>query len=363
MVTQAIQRLAAAAVCLCVCAAGAHPAAPVYRLTLIPALNGVTECHAASLNDAGQVAGTCFNGGGAFLWSEATGSQQITDPAHPDGVIMITALNNLGRVAGTRYWSDAGESHERGFVWDAGTGMTYFGDSDRFWHLTSLNDDTVAAGFRAKLVDGDYQWAAFTWTLQDGFEKLRPYAHRVSLAFDINNGGQVVGSNFDKLTGRTHAVVFEPDGSLTRIPLPGNNRGGPTAINEAGHVTGQMRASSGADHAFLWTPDAGLLDVDPRPLRTDHSRGMDVNNAGQMVGSMSWRTGQDGMSTAFYWDSSNGMLELMTRIDPSDPLLAQIDSLVWYIDDPMRINRQGQIVLTAKWVGGAILPLLLTPVP
>jgi len=361
MAFQTIQGLAAAT-CLCICTAEAQAAAPVYRLTLVPPVNGVTECHMASLNDAAQVAGTCYHGGGAFLWSAATGSQPIVDPARPEGVLMVRALNNLGQVAGTRYWSDVSEPYERGFVWDPVNGMSYFGGSDRYWHVKGLNDGTVVAGFRAPM-SGDYDWKAYLWTAADGVRKLRPYAHRVSAAYDINNGGQAVGTLFDELTSKSSSVIFEPDGTLTRIPLPGHKWGAPNAINGAGHVTGQMRASSGADHAFLWIPDAGVLDIDPRPLRTDYSRGMDLNDAGQVVGTFSgWVDGVP-TGTVFYWDASNGMLDLVTLIDPNDPLLAHIEALRAYSDDPVKINNRGQIAVTARMLDGSILPLLLTPVP
>ena len=360
MAFHAIRRLALA--CLCVCATGAHAATPVYRLTLIPPLGGVTECHLGSLNDLGQVAGTCFNGGGAFLWSASTGSLKITDPAHPDDVLIVGALNKLGQVAGTRYWVDSGGNHERGFVWDAAAGITYFGEPDSYWHVTGLNDAQVAAGFRGKQIDGERQWTACTWSAPDGVTKLRPYAHRVTYAFDINNSGQAVGTIFDKLSLKTHSVIFEPDGSATRIPLPLHRWDEPRAISDSGHVTGHMAGPSQSDHAFLWRPGAAPIDIDPRSARGDYSYGMDINDADEVVGTLSWWVDKNPVSSAFHWDPANGMVDLMTLIDPDDPLRGQIDSL-GFDTESMRINNHGQIALTARMLDGSVLPLLFTPVP
>lgn len=360
MVLHALRRPAAVAACLLLAVTDAA-AAPLYRLTRIPPVGGVTECYVASLNDSGQVAGTCFNGGGAFLWSAATGSVKITVPGRPQDVLFVKALNNLGQIAGTRYWEDKRGSRERGFVWDPGAGFSYFGDVDRFWTVSGLNDDTAATGWRAPK-SGDEPSKAYTWTPEEGVAKLRPYAHRDSRAFDINNHRQAVGTVFDRETGKTRQVVFEPDGSITTIALRHHRFSAPTAISEPGHVTGYMPAATHAQHAFLWTPEAGALDIDPRPSMTDNSQGKDLNDADQVVGTMSWQVGDEAKASVFSWDPANGMLDLMTLIDPDDPLRGQIDSLA-FIDVPMKINNLGQIALTVRWVGGEILPLLMTPVP
>jgi hypothetical protein len=157
-------------------------------------------------------------------------------------------------------------------------------------------------------------------------------------------------------------VVFEPDGTTTRIPLPLHRWDEPWAISDAGHVTGHMPGPSQTDHAFLWRPGAEPIDIDPRSAKGDFSYGMDINDADEVVGTMSWWNGEDSGATVFHWDPVNGVVDLLTLIDPADPLRAELDSLGFGFD-PVRINQQGQIAVTARWVGGAILPLLLTPVP
>jgi len=74
----------------------------------------------------------------------------------------------------------------------------------------------------------------------------------VTVAFDINNQGQIVGYFTDK--GAYRAYVYE-DGTFTTIDLPpgGDNTNFALGINNAGHIVGYFNSATG-DHGYLATP-------------------------------------------------------------------------------------------------------------
>lgn len=75
-------------------------------------------------------------------------------------------------------------------------------------------------------------------------------------------------------------------------------------INELGHVVGMSPTVNGEVHAFLWTPEAGMLDL--ALPGSGRSEAHDVNEIGQVVG---WGTGA-GTSRAFVWTATGGMRNL-----------------------------------------------------
>jgi probable HAF family extracellular repeat protein len=75
-------------------------------------------------------------------------------------------------------------------------------------------------------------------------------------------------------------------------------------INELGHVVGMSPTASGEVHAFLWTPETGMLDL--ALPGSGRSEAHDVNETGQVVG---WGAGT-GASRAFVWTATEGMRNL-----------------------------------------------------
>jgi probable HAF family extracellular repeat protein len=75
-------------------------------------------------------------------------------------------------------------------------------------------------------------------------------------------------------------------------------------INDLGHVVGMSPTANGEVHAFLWTPETGMLDLAPPGSGRSEAHG--VNETGQVVG---YGTGT-GMVRAFVWTATEGMRNL-----------------------------------------------------
>jgi probable HAF family extracellular repeat protein len=73
----------------------------------------------------------------------------------------------------------------------------------------------------------------------------------LSLAYGINNRGQVVGFSYTA-SGLPRAFLWE-DGEMTDLgTLPGGADSSAWGINNRGQVVGASATASGAAHAFLW---------------------------------------------------------------------------------------------------------------
>jgi hypothetical protein len=341
-------------------AAAAQSAPPMYRITMVPPLPGYISCWGVGLNDVGQVAGNC--GYDSFIWSTATGLQPISDPAFPQHLIYLTAINNAGVVTGSRY-ENVPFAPSRAFVWDAVNGFTYFGRDNRVWAPQSINDSGQVVGETAPNGDTTFPWKAFRWSAAGGIDFLLggPLAPNTrTFASDINNAGQIAVAFENFEPGIPNAALLEPNGGLTRL-LPGRRWNVATALNDQDHAVGFMQVPPGSFRAFLWTPSGGAQLIDTRTNRGDDSYASDLNAADQVVGAM-WFIASNGDYTdlAFYWDAENGMRDLFTLLDPSDPLYGQVTGL---LSDNVKINAHGQIQVNGWGLNGLPVPLLLTPLP
>lgn len=135
-----------------------------------------------------------------------------------------------------------------------------------------------------------------------------PGGGTASLAADINNSGQVVGSSH--ATGGQHATLWH-GGLVTDLGTLGGAYGSETfshalAINNSGQVTGySVFGTDGQNRAFLWDNVNGMTDLGT--LR-DGSAAHGINDSGQVVGISGATTG----SRAFLWNPGpdGGMTDL-----------------------------------------------------
>ena len=185
----------------------------------------------------------------------------------------------------------------------------------------------------------------------------------VSLAFWINDQGQVVGTSgvcsntlpYGVIVG-PHAVLWDSDGT----PFDLGNLGGSvdvslvavgnraTYINNKGQVVGgSTLAGNKTAHAFLWTRDSGMKDLGVLP--GDYNSGaIAINERGEAVGVSN---DTEGNARAFIW--RNGLMSDLNSIANADSPL--------YLLVAFGINDRGEIVGFGATEGGEIHAFLATP--
>jgi probable HAF family extracellular repeat protein len=146
-------------------------------------------------------------------------------------------------------------------------------------------------------------------------EVTLPAGATAGTGFGINDGRAVVGY-FDDVQGDPHCYLWTPDAGALDLGSPGQGAACVArAINDAGQVTGEATSQIvGPLHAFVWSQgsftDLGVL------RGTGSSNGLAINDAGEVVGTS---YGVDG-SRAFLW---NGTL---VDLDPAERNLVSVAS-------------------------------------
>ncbi|MBO9663032.1 hypothetical protein [Dokdonella sp.] len=141
---------------------------------------------------------------------------------------------------------------------------------------------------------------------------LGDFGGELANAHSINDAGQVVGTAEDPELD-TLPFLWR-DGTLTDLgtlrPDREHGHGIAYSISANGQVAGYSMAPSPNGigtlaHAFFWSEQDGMVDVDPRPGTIISSYAWGVNSAGQVVGQI---LGQDG--GPFLWTREGGVTML-----------------------------------------------------
>jgi probable HAF family extracellular repeat protein len=283
-----------------------------YSIVNLGTLGG-NQSFARAVNDNGQVTGNASTNPGsnlplnAFFWENGVMRNIGTLP----GVNFSRgfAINNNGLVTG-----ESDNNSPRAFLYDPATGL-----------LRDI-DDLVTSN---------------------------PGNLNTSFGAGINAAGQVVGTASNGQTIR--AFLFNPNGELRDLgSLDGSNASPARAwgINEAGEVVGVSRTAAGVSHGFLFQ-GGSLTDLGSLGGAGRFSEALAVNNVGQVVGRSALATDAEGQR-AFLWQ--NGV---MTN-------LGTVNNLRFSRGND--VNDLGQVVGTASqfegfsgrafvWQAGAITDL------
>jgi probable HAF family extracellular repeat protein len=300
---------------------------PTSPSTASPATPGVTILGAtitdlsftpAAINESGQVVG------GRYIWTPGAGVQDL-------GTLGGTstdayAINNLGQVAGTSSTA-TGERHA--FLWTPGQGMRDLGTLGGGSSSTArgVNDQGQVVGEVTLPPVGPLRPAkhAFLWTPGQGMQDLGTLGSLGStIAFDINNAGQVVGRAFsaDQVVSPptdpelfSRAFLWAPGQGMRDLGDLGGGHSIAYAINDAGQVVGRSWLATvipeyGIPYrAFLWTSDDGMRNLGSLETGPSASAGYGINEAGQVVGMTDagpYFLG-NGPLQAFLWTAADGM--------------------------------------------------------
>ena len=281
-----------------------------------------------ALNDLGQVVGTASTGLGApfhaFRWSRHTGLVDLNAPGVGNSI--ATDINNKGQVAGIARFG--GVLPEKAFRWSPHTGMVNLGalgptsGSNAF----GINDAGTVVGWSDE-AQGPRLTQVTKWPGGGGGPiALNDYPSIASLAEDINNAGQIVGSAAFDSRGHDQAFIWTPQGGLQDLGTEPAFFSYANRINEKGLVIGGLRVTPGDSNGFIWSREHGLLVAGTPGV--DRSDATALNNRGQVLGFLN--------TTSYIWTRASGFVDLSSRVVGAPPGMTLFGGLA--------INDKGTIV-------------------
>ena len=216
-----------------------------------------------------------------------------------DGTAQAFAINEAGQVVG---YATAASLKYHAFLWDNGVmtdlGTLPTGSTSRAFGLND-NGQVVGFAFDGSAAGGAHNHA-FLWENGVMTDLFPEPAHSVTNA--INDAGQVVGQY------NLNRPFLWQDGAFIELGSfgGGNSWGYALDINTAGQVVGSSPVNNGSDglaqHAFIWE-DGVMTDLGALPGLPD-SRAHAINELGQVVGFSSFFDPDttDELFESFLWE-------------------------------------------------------------
>jgi probable HAF family extracellular repeat protein len=300
-----------------------------------------TGADVQAVNNLGQVAGSYA--GHAFRWSLATGLVDINSPvASQSGSFDI---NEKGHIAGEAVFD--GENDGHGFLWTPATGMRDLGSLGGRSRVWALNNADTAVGFsRFRPQDPNSTNVAVRWTAATGMRPIGTLPSSDTIANDVNDAEQIVGTSPMVPGGAPHAFLWSPQGGLRDLGTGRGTRSFATRINNKGMVIGTHDGGSlPAERGFVWTRDHGLIEIGRDFPQPESSNANAVNNRGQVVGALNFR--------AYVWTRVTGPVDLNTLGPDAPPELV--------LQEGRAISDNGAIVAESN--AGLVLLVPQAPAP
>ena len=256
---------------------------------------GYSEAY--GINAAGHVVGRSYGATGdhAFLWDAGT----MTDLGTLGGYSSVgVGINDRGQVIG---WSGTATGYTHAFLWDAG-GLADLGTLGGYSsEAHAINDATKIVGVSQTAAGNHHAtlWIGArpaAWSIS---EIGTLPGHDRSVAYAINEAGQVVGESCAGPTTQCHAFLWDA-GTMTDLGTLGGVYSAAYGVNDAGRVVGQSSNATGAYHAFLW--DAGVM-TDLGTLGGTASAAFSISDAGRVVGWSETEPGSYPPHHAFLWEA------------------------------------------------------------
>lgn len=247
---------------------------------------------AHGINDRGAVVGESTDGAGArrpFLWTAAAGMQDLHTSEDVFESGSANAINGDGIAVGTQ--SSQSLERSEAVFWTAPLAVRAFPTSGAVIAALDINDAGQAVGFS---FDGAFR--AVLWSLDGGSISLsdRLGSPAFSIARGINELAQVVGEAtlpdpaHPGLASK-HAFLWSLVAGTSDLGTLGGSESVAEEINDAQQVVGSSQITNDvAVHAFLWTAAGGMQDLGTLSGASD-SRAHSINALGQIVGASGGR--------------------------------------------------------------------------
>ena len=210
-------------------------------------------------------------------------------------------INSVGQVVG-KSLTVASDSHI--FLWSEADGMSDLGTLgvDEVRGLYFNDSGQISGTYRSQ--PHPTVLRAFLWSEQSGFTDLGSLSsdYGVSIASDVNNLGEVVGSSATD-TGTHHAYLWTPATGMIDLGSMGGQDSFAYGINDLGQVVGFYRTASGVEKPFLWSAAGGMND-----LGMEAGQAWQINNVGQVIGNI--EIADTGELHPFLWMEGSGAIDL-----------------------------------------------------
>jgi probable HAF family extracellular repeat protein len=321
---------------------------------------GGPTAEALAINNAGQVTGRAsVNADGsifhAYRWSPVTGMLDLSRPGQ--GNSTGVAINNKGQVAGDAEFHPT-TMYRHAFFWSPHTGMLDVGtfDPNEPSDATALNDTGTVVGFTPQLNSGgpgSFALLAFRWTRSEGIRPIGTLPSEFTYAWDINSAGHIVGSSPFPSPFVEHAYLWTPKAGLRDLGAGGGLRSEATRVNDHDVAVGFTITTSRTFHGFVWSRDMGYFEIVGGSPQIDTSA-EDVNNHGQVVGSI------DGH--AYVWSREKGFVDLNTRVAGTPSGFKLLSGLAISDNGSIVANANTGLVLLVPHCGCRDAPPVVAPI-
>jgi probable HAF family extracellular repeat protein len=337
------------------------PFTPTYTLTDLGLLPGYTRGEALAINNRGDVIGDTISDLGkpnhAFLYDRG----QLIDLVPSAGNTEPNAINARSQVVGFFYGQDGNTTTS--FFYDRGTvvGLSVPGSTSTAAFGINNIDQIVGSYTTGPL--GNQISYAFLRQPNGRFINLGSFGEN-TVAFKINNRGQILAGFFDGQHG--HTLLMQPGGTAFKdlsslSPTKDTDAGD---LNELGEVVGATIAADGTQHAFLYSngsmKDLGAL------AGGDQTWAQGINNLEQVVGGAykpaQYTYGPDGQVIESTPPENYGWVYIQGQIYNLNKIMsADAKQKGWTISVAHGINDLGRIVGMASVNGGYVHAVILTP--
>ncbi|MHC4212568.1 MAG: hypothetical protein ACYSWP_04240 [Planctomycetota bacterium] len=316
---------------------------------------------AYSINNNGQIVGCVLDDNHSTVHAvlfDTSGDGNNIDLGTLGGDNSVAhSINNNGRIVGQADSNSFYSPHAT--IFDSnGSTNTSLADESAAW---SINDYNQIVGYKVFHPDNNdpVNHATIFNTGHDAniidLGILPGYGS--SIALSINNSGQIVGfSTSDMQSQDWRATLFDPNGSSNNIDLGtlGGQISMAFSINESGQIAGSADTADDYRRATLFDPNGDGNNID-LGTKTGYfeSTAISINNNGQIVG-------------AFYLDPIRGENRAMI-FDPTGTgnnydLNELINPALGYtLQGAIHINDNGHIVCHGNNAQGRGRAFLLTP--
>lgn len=275
---------------------------------------GGNNTRTVAVNDRGQVAANSDTSvvpsppgfpSHAARWSREKGLEDLDLPPEYGVYSYASDINNKGEVAG----GNGGHAA----LWRANNTLqdlgTVFGDTA---FARALNDSTTVVGW----TQAGGGALPFRWTQATGIQAIPGvFDSQNTQASDVNNAGYIVGRAAfrpDTPNDFDHAFLWTPKAGTIDLGTGSGTSSTGDRINERGTVIGQVTGPE-FRRGFVWTRDSGLIEIGK--LHGANSLALDLNNLGQVVGSIGGTiTGGNAGEHAFVWTRASGVIDLNPRV-------------------------------------------------